>query len=806
MHTLTTETVDLTAYLGGMVQVRWAFASDGSYSAQGGNAVETAGWFVDNIDISDGGGSIFSNDGSVEGDMEAVRLGPGEFGPWEEMAYWVDDEGGQGMYEIIDLSENLIGAPGDTFGIRLRAVYDDVDPTSAFWGFEVSDVLLTVYTRYNKDLSVTWADLGDSTFTKGGFIEVGQPYDIAARMSNMGLSEFLIYGTRAVITDGFGQEVYNRLIYTYAPGQGDTLYRYPDYQDFNDLEDFYDFPDWTPMHEGDYSLAVFVDLFDPDDNVLNDKLVVDFHAYTAQPALFENFNAPLTEVDMYSDGWTFNSAYGDTNFFLGDLFGEGDNEMWWFTVYFAQDSINEMITTPVIDLSTGTGYAARFEQSMYAGGHPGWAFNLKASTDGGSTWSTVRTVQGSSPSGARNGIFNVDLSAVADGQANFQLGFELVFEDTLAEIAPYGYLTIDDLAIYSGADLTPPVAPTGVAATSGDSEVGLTWTLGTGDEMYYSVYAADTNDFASAWYEDDVPAVENSYLVTGLDNDSLYYFFVTATDFNGSEGAESASATATPADTDAPTAIEKLMAKAENDTVVLMWPAPFESFVDTLTTYDIRYSSDMITDANFAAATAIPDSMMIPVGAAGSAEMTEVYLATPAAGSEYYFAIVTTDEKGQASALSNVASTDHTAPAAITDLAVSTSATVASTADDILTLTWTAPGDDADVGTVAGYEVRLTYGDTILVWDNATILNVDVAPTAAGTAQLVDFDPALLPVYPMYAAAFGVVAIDEAGNVSEVSNGVGYTPLVEDLAVNGGKAIPDEYAINQNYPNPFNPT
>jgi hypothetical protein len=102
---------------------------------------------------------------------------------------------------------------------------------------------------------------------------------------------------------------------------------------------------------------------------------------------------------------------------------------------------------------------------------------------------------------------------------------------------------------------------------------------------------------------------------------------------------------------------------------------------------------------------------------------------------------------------------DSTAPAAVTNLAVSAST------ETSITVSWTAPGDDGDTGTAAQYDIR--HAATAIdagSWDSATAVTAP-APVEAGTAQnVVIHKPTKSDLY------VGLKTADEAGNWSELSN------------------------------------
>ncbi|WP_372633154.1 fibronectin type III domain-containing protein [Cohnella sp.] len=104
---------------------------------------------------------------------------------------------------------------------------------------------------------------------------------------------------------------------------------------------------------------------------------------------------------------------------------------------------------------------------------------------------------------------------------------------------------------------------------------------------------------------------------------------------------------------------------------------------------------------------------------------------------------------------------DTTAPAAITNLAAPTSTS------NSVTLTWTAPGDDGNIGTAASYDVRYsTSAITPANWASATQVSGEPAPTAAGTSQSMT----VTGLSPSTTYHFAMKTSDAAANVSDLSN------------------------------------
>jgi len=87
-----------------------------------------------------------------------------------------------------------------------------------------------------------------------------------------------------------------------------------------------------------------------------------------------------------------------------------------------------------------------------------------------------------------------------------------------------------------------------------------------------------------------------------------------------------------------------------------------------------------------------------------------------------------------------------------------------------ITLLWTAPGDDGNVGTAAVYDLR--YGSdsvTVATWTNATQVSGEPVPRPAGTTET------HLLTLPPGKYWFAIRARDEAGNQSGPSNIVSVT-------------------------------
>ncbi len=218
-------------------------------------------------------------------------------------------------------------------------------------------------------------------------------------------------------------------------------------------------------------------------------------------------------------------------------------------------------------------------------------------------------------------------------------------------------------------------------------------------------------------------------------------------------------------DTILPGAITDLsLSGVTSSSVILNWTSSGDdASMGTVASYDVRYSTSAITDANFASAAAVIGEP-VPSAAGTSQSMTVSGLAS---STTYYFAIKSSDDAANLSALSNVVSTatmaaaDTIAPAAVSDLSLSN---VTSSA---VNLNWSAPGDDGNVGTASSYDVR--YSTSVITAANfgsAAAVTGEPAPAVAGTVQSMTVSG--LTANTAY--YFAIKATDNAANVAAISN------------------------------------
>ena len=196
---------------------------------------------------------------------------------------------------------------------------------------------------------------------------------------------------------------------------------------------------------------------------------------------------------------------------------------------------------------------------------------------------------------------------------------------------------------------------------------------------------------------------------------------------------------------------------------ILNWSAPGDDgYVGMAAQYDIRYTTEYISESNWYSATQVAD---VPApGSPGYAESMVVSGLNPDV--TYYFGIKAGDDAGNWSPLSNIVISGETAdavpPAQITDL----NAMPGYDEGEIL-ITWTAVGDDGSTGVASSYEIRYSQ-DVISAanWGDAALYNAAPTPRPAGYTISVLMN-GLQPGENYYV---GVIAYDDANNPSTLSN------------------------------------
>jgi len=200
------------------------------------------------------------------------------------------------------------------------------------------------------------------------------------------------------------------------------------------------------------------------------------------------------------------------------------------------------------------------------------------------------------------------------------------------------------------------------------------------------------------------------------------------------------------------------------NSVTLTWTTPGDdSLSGTASQFDIRYSTSPITAANFSSATRWTTGVPAPAAPGAQQSVTVTGLQPSTA---YWFAMKTADEVPNWSLISNVATRTTAAAPDLVRPAPIALAIIAQT-DTTVTLQWTAVGDDSLIGTATSYDLRYsTAAITAANFASATAASGVPAPAAPGTVQSVT----VRGLSRQATYWFAIKAVDDAGNVSALSN------------------------------------
>ena len=214
-----------------------------------------------------------------------------------------------------------------------------------------------------------------------------------------------------------------------------------------------------------------------------------------------------------------------------------------------------------------------------------------------------------------------------------------------------------------------------------------------------------------------------------------------------------------------PNAVTNLAtADVEPRAVRLTWIAPTDpsGIWDRAVSYDVRYSTAAIDEANWEAATQASGEPT--PGTPGTSQTMLVSGLAPE--TDYWFAVKSTDTCGNVSALSNVPSPVHTGPPDITPPAAVSDLSASDVHPNSLVLHWTATGDDGLLGQAASYDLRYSLSPI-------NEANFTTATSVATTAPKVSGSAETLTVHNLAGGVtyyFALKVIDEWPLASGISN------------------------------------
>jgi fibronectin type 3 domain-containing protein len=261
--------------------------------------------------------------------------------------------------------------------------------------------------------------------------------------------------------------------------------------------------------------------------------------------------------------------------------------------------------------------------------------------------------------------------------ASLNDGMTYSYRMTVVDHAGSEYVESTPSAVVSATpkDTTPPPAPEGLAAQSGEeSKVDLSWTASTDPRLdHYAIYRENPD---GSW--PTTPSAESSSPVftdTGLSDGTTYTYRVTSVDHVGVEYVESApspGASATPRDTTPPTPLEGLTAQSgEESKTFLSWTASTDPRLDHYAIY--RENQDGSWPITPSAESSSP--VFTDTGLSDGTTYTYRVIAVDHAGSEYV--------ESPPSAVVTATPRDITPPAAPTGL-------TATAGNEQNALSWTA--------------------------------------------------------------------------------------------------------------------
>jgi outer membrane protein assembly factor BamB len=282
------------------------------------------------------------------------------------------------------------------------------------------------------------------------------------------------------------------------------------------------------------------------------------------------------------------------------------------------------------------------------------------------------------------------------------------------------------------------------------------------------------------------PGNPESHEVTGLPGDQPYWFAVRALDEDGNIGGISNSPETTFDESIPPGTISDLaVVNTTTTSVSLNWTAPGDDgFSGSASGYDVRFSATgPISEVNWTSAETYSQTWTpVPAGSAETRTLTGLDSLTT-----YWFAIKAYDDVDNYGAVSNspeAQTKEADAPQSIDDLSYS------GILPTSVTITWTAPGDDGDIGLASGYILKYSTTGPITSenWENATTYIQSWTPSSPGTVE----SETVAGLTPDTSYWFAIVAFDEVPNYGGLSNVLSLTTpegippdSVTDLAVVG---------------------
>jgi hypothetical protein len=291
--------------------------------------------------------------------------------------------------------------------------------------------------------------------------------------------------------------------------------------------------------------------------------------------------------------------------------------------------------------------------------------NFGQSANTGSTYTGSGTLATISFTTLAAGTANITFDYTAGATTDTNIANEGV--DTLTQVTG-ATITI----VGAPVDNTPPTISNVSAANITTSGARISWV--TNESTTGVIEYGLTSSYGSQVIDPSLSTIHSNN-ITGLSHSTTYHYRIRAIDESGNttNTSDGIFTTAQALDTQAPNQITNLTAQNVTQySMDLVWTAPSDVPSGNVSSYDVRYNTTGLSEANWASATQ-PTGEPIPATAGTSHLYTLVGL-TP--GATYYIGIKSIDARGNVSTLSNVVTRATQAPTVTFNYSVAGPATL----------------------------------------------------------------------------------------------------------------------------------
>jgi len=332
------------------------------------------------------------------------------------------------------------------------------------------------------------------------------------------------------------------------------------------------------------------------------------------------------------------------------------------------------------------------------------------------------------------------------------------------------YLSTDSQFLPQGRISATPPAATVLSKTLAGNYVRLNWNTTSGPRFnYYNIYASKTPNFI-ADRKTLIASVDKNFYLDWQAQQGVNYYVVTSVTLDGLESPVSNIISATPGSSD--TIPPVISAGLPSETLTAETASTTLS-VTTNENATCKYSTTSNT-----AYTSMANTFTATGTTSHSATITGL-----TNGSTYNYYVRCQDTAGNPNTtdygiLFQTASPidESTPPSAVSNLATSNISQTSSV------LTWTSPGNDANIGTATRYDIRYSASNiTESNWANATQFAGEPLPQLAGTSQ----SYTVVGLTPNTTYYFALKTSDEVPNISALSNVVSATTIAYILSNSG---------------------